>query len=201
VYVRDIATDDRWVDFRDTAEAHGLRASWSVPIIASDGGAVRGTLDVFGAEPRLPDEEHQQIFFLLAQLASIAIERKSFEEHLVHQSMHDPLTELPNRLLFIDRLGQAVARCQRTKSNVAVLFLDLDRFKNINDSLGHDAGDELLVEMARKLESLTRPGDTVARFDGAEFAILCEDLHADTARDLTTEIAQRLITNVVRPMI
>ncbi len=201
VYVGDIATDDRWVDHREDAEAHGLHASWSVPIIASDGGAVLGTLDVFGAEPRLPDEEHQQIFFLLAQLASVAIERKAFEERLAHQSMHDPLTGLPNRLLFTDRLGQAIARCQRTKSKVGVAFIDLDRFKNVNDSLGHDAGDELLVEVARKLLSVIRPGDTVARFGGDEFAILCEDLHADTARELTLEIAQRLLSNVVRPMV
>jgi diguanylate cyclase (GGDEF)-like protein len=201
VYVRDVADDDRWIVRRQVAEEHGLRAAWSVPIVASDGGAVLGTLDVFTSEPRLPDEAHQQIFFLLAQLASIAIERKAFEEQLAHQSMHDPLTGLPNRLLFIDRLGQAIARCQRTKSTVGVAFLDLDRFKNINDSLGHDAGDELLVEVARKLESVIRPGDTVARFGGDEFAILCEDLHADTARDLTVEIAQRLLTNVVRPTI
>jgi diguanylate cyclase (GGDEF)-like protein/PAS domain S-box-containing protein len=201
VYVRDVADDDRWIDHRDVAEEHGIHAAWSVPIVASDGGAVLGTLDAYCAEARLPDEEHQQVFFLLAQLASIAIERKTFEEQLAHQSMHDPLSELPNRLLFIDRLGQAIARCQRTKSNVAVLFLDLDRFKNINDSLGHEAGDELLVAVARTLESVIRPGDTVARFGGDEFAILCEDLHADTARELTVEIAQRLITNVMRPII
>ena len=151
VYVRDIATDDGWAEHRDLAQAHGIHAAWSIPIVASDGGAVLGTLDVFVAEPRLPDDQQRQIFFLLAQLASIAIERKAFEEQLAHQSMHDPLTGLPNRLLFIDRLGQSIARCQRTKSSVGVVFLDLDRFKNINDSLGHDAGDELLVAVARKL--------------------------------------------------
>ena len=174
--MRDIATDERWAEHRDLAHAHGLHASWSIPIVASDGDAVLGTLDVFAAEPRVPDAEQRQVFNLLAQLASIAIERKAFEEPLVHQSMHDPLTGLPNRLLFLDRLGQAIARCRRTKSTVGVAFLDLDRFKNLNDSLGHDAGDELLVEVAERLASVIRPGDTVARFGGDEFTVLCEDL-------------------------
>ena len=182
-------------------QTHGLHASWSIPIVASDGCEVLGTLDVFVAEPRLPDDEHRQVFLLLAQLASIAIERKAFEERLAHQSMHDPLTGLPNRLLFLDRLGQAIARCQRTKSSVGVAFLDLDRFKNINDSLGHDAGDELLVAVARKLESVIRPGDTVARFGGDEFTVLCEDLPPDSAREQAVEIAERLLTTVIRPMV
>ena len=201
VFVGDVADDDRWAGRHDVARAHGVHASWSLPIVASDGGAVLGTLDVFVGEPRLPGDEHQQVFYLLAQLASIAIERKAFEEQLAHQSMHDPLTGLPNRLLFLDRLGQSIARCQRTKSSVGVVFLDLDRFKNINDSLGHDAGDELLVAVARKLEAVIRPGDTVARFGGDEFTVLCEDLTWDTARDLAVEISERLLATVIRPMV
>ena len=200
VYVRDVACDDRSAECRDVAIEHGLHASWSIPIIAGDGGDVLGTLDVYAAEPRVPDDEHRQIFLLLAQLASIAIERKAFEQDLAHQSMHDPLTGLPNRLLFIDRLGQAIARCQRTKSNVGVAFLDLDRFKNINDSLGHDAGDDLLIAVARTLEAVIRPGDTVARFGGDEFTILCEDLPNDTAREMAVDIAERLLAAVIRPM-
>ena len=201
VYVADVAGDDRWADHREIVLAHGLRAAWSVPILASDGGAVLGTLDVFVSEPRLPDDEHRQIFVLLAQLASIAIERKAFEERLAHQSMHDPLTGLPNRLLFLDRLAQAIARCGRTQTSVGVAFLDLDRFKNVNDSLGHDAGDELLIEVARKLESVIRPGDTVARFGGDEFTVLCEDLPSETAREQTVEIAERLRSAVIRPLV
>jgi diguanylate cyclase (GGDEF)-like protein/PAS domain S-box-containing protein len=201
VYVADVTTDDRWVDHREIVLAHGLRAAWSVPILAADGGAVLGTLDVFVSEPRLPDDEHRRIFLLLAQLASIAIERKAFEGRLAHQSMHDPLTGLPNRLLFLDRLNQAIARCRRSQTSVGVAFLDLDRFKNVNDSLGHDAGDELLVQVARKLESVIRPGDTVARFGGDEFSVLCEDLPNETARDQTLEIADRLLSAVLRPLV
>jgi len=201
VYVRDVIDDERWAGRREILLAHGLHAAWSVPILSGDGGAALGTLDVFVSEPRLPDEEHQQIFVLLAQLASIAIERKAFEERLAHQSMHDPLTGLPNRLLFLDRLNQAIARGRRSQSSVGVAFLDLDRFKNINDSLGHDAGDELLVEVARKLESVIRPGDTVARFGGDEFTVLCEDLPPLTAREQTVEIAERLLANVIHPLV
>jgi diguanylate cyclase (GGDEF)-like protein/PAS domain S-box-containing protein len=201
VYLRDVSTEDPSAAHRDSAVEHGLHASWSLPIFASDGGRVLGTLDVYAAEPRMPDDEHRQIFLLLAQLASIAIERKAFEQRLAHQSMHDPLTGLPNRLLFIDRLGQAIARCQRTKSNVGVAFLDLDRFKNINDSLGHDAGDDLLVAVARKLEGIIRPGDTVARFGGDEFTILCEDLPNDTAREMAVEISERLREAVIQPLV
>ena len=153
VYVRDVA------DRRSLGRAPRRRAARTACTRRGRSRSSRATAarcsarsTCSSAEPRLPDDEHRQIFFLLAQLASIAIERKAFEEQLAHQSMHDPLTGLPNRLLFLDRLGQSIARCQRTKSSVGVVFLDLDRFKNINDSLGHDAGDELLVAVARKLE-------------------------------------------------
>jgi diguanylate cyclase (GGDEF)-like protein/PAS domain S-box-containing protein len=201
VYVADVVADDRWIEHRDIAHTHGIHACWSTPIVANDGAAVLGTLDVFVGEPRSPADEHRQVFALLAQLASIAIERKTFEDHLTHQSMHDPLTGLPNRLLFLDRLGQSIARCQRMKSSVGVVFLDLDRFKNINDSLGHDAGDELLIAVARKLESVIRPGDTVARFGGDEFTVLCEDLSGQGARELAIEISERLLATVIRPMV
>ena len=99
--------------------------------------------------------------------------RLDHERQLRHRALHDPLTDLPNRALFRDRLGQALARAPRAGA-AAVLFLDLDRFKTINDSLGHPAGDRLLRDVARRLPAHVRPGDTVARFGGDEFALLLE---------------------------
>jgi diguanylate cyclase (GGDEF)-like protein len=108
---------------------------------------------------------------------------------------------LPNRTLFLDRLAQAIARCRRTHTQIAVLFFDLDRFKVVNDSLGHEVGDDLLVAVARRLEGVLRPGDTVARFGGDEFTVLCEDLPAAVARGHAVEIAERLSGSINAPLV
>lgn len=124
-------------------------------------------------------------------------ERKAAEEKLMHDALHDPLTNLPNRLVFMDRLGQAIKRSKRNLNYVfAVLFLDLDHFKLVNDSLGHIVGDELLVAMARRLELGLRPGDTIARLGGDEFAILLEDLVEVGAME---QIAARIQLEVAAP--
>ncbi len=117
-------------------------------------------------------------------------ERMAVQERLQHMAHHDALTELPNRTLFIDRLKQALARARWHERVVAVMFLDLDRFKQINDSLGHEIGDRLLGEFARRIESNLREGDTVARFGGDEFVILLNDL-AD-AKDIA-DIAKKTL--------
>jgi diguanylate cyclase (GGDEF)-like protein/PAS domain S-box-containing protein len=118
-------------------------------------------------------------------------ERKSFEERLKHQAFHDPLTELPNRALFMNRLGHALIRAERSEKAAAVLFLDLDNFKLINDSLGHEVGDKFLVSVAQRLRRCLRAEDTAARFGGDEFTILLENVtdasHAVRVADQITQ--------------
>jgi diguanylate cyclase (GGDEF)-like protein/PAS domain S-box-containing protein len=125
-------------------------------------------------------------------------ERKSAELELAHRALHDGLTGLPNRTLFLDRLGQALRRARRRDRGVAVVFLDLDRFKLVNDSLGHKAGDRLLVDVAMRLSSALRPSDTLARFGGDELTLLCEDIgDGEDAR----AIAQRLLETFAEPFL
>jgi len=121
-------------------------------------------------------------------------EREQLEDRLRHQALHDPLTNLPNRALFKDRLAHAQDR--RAAAPLAVLFLDLDDFKTINDTLGHEAGDYLLVEAAARLCTALRPGDTVARLGGDEFAILLEDAATEEAGEL---VARRILGSLARP--
>src|SRR5439155_17417479 len=102
-------------------------------------------------------------------------ERKQAEEQLVHQALHDALTGLPNRALFLDRLGLALSRLERRPGLAAVFFLDLDHFKVVNDSLGHSAGDQVLIAVAARLQRSLRDGDTAARLGGDEFAIRRQD--------------------------
>ncbi|HSP06734.1 MAG TPA: PAS domain S-box protein, partial [Acidobacteriota bacterium] len=126
-------------------------------------------------------------------------ERKLAEEQLLHDAFHDALTNLSNRALFMDRLAGAVARARRREDYLfAVLFLDVDRFKVVNDSLGHLAGDQLLVTMARRLETCLRPGDTVARLGGDEFAVLLEDI-SDVSDSI--RVAERIQRELEQPFI
>lgn len=106
-------------------------------------------------------------------------ERKAREEQLAHQALHDPLTGLPNRTLFMDRLSHALDASSRSGDQVAVLFLDLDGFKDVNDSLGHAAGDRVLIAFGQRVRASVRPGDTVARLGGDEFAVLIEEAAHD----------------------
>lgn len=123
-------------------------------------------------------------------------ERKRAEERLRYQAFHDSLTNLANRQLFVDRLERALARAERLESIVAVLFMDLDNFKNVNDSLGHEVGDQLLVAIAERFKSCLRPEDMLARFGGDELVILLEDVESPTDAG---RVAERIIEELRKP--
>lgn len=124
--------------------------------------------------------------------------RKDLERQLSQQAFYDSLTRLPNRALFDDRLRQAAGRAGRAGAIVGVMFLDLDRFKAVNDGLGHAAGDQLLVDVAERLSKILRPGDTAARFGGDEFTILLEGLND---REDAARVAERIIESMRRPFL
>jgi diguanylate cyclase (GGDEF)-like protein/PAS domain S-box-containing protein len=125
-------------------------------------------------------------------------QRKLAEEQLIHDALHDALTGLPNRTLFVDRLSHRIKHSRREKDRLfGVLFLDLDRFKLVNDSMGHSAGDQLLVETSRRLELAVRPGDTVARLGGDEFAVLLEDV---TEPGDAVKVAERIQSSLKNPI-
>jgi diguanylate cyclase (GGDEF)-like protein/PAS domain S-box-containing protein len=136
------------------------------------------------------------VLYVVAQMQDITA-RRQFQEELSHRALHDALTGLPNRALFLDRLGHALLRTRRRSSELSVLFLDLDHFKLANDGLGHLAGDAVLVEVARRLSSAARAEDTVARFGGDEFTILCEDAGEDEAR----RVAERVRAALAAPFV
>ncbi|MGH9017096.1 MAG: putative bifunctional diguanylate cyclase/phosphodiesterase [Acidimicrobiales bacterium] len=133
--------------------------------------------------------------YMIGQIEDIT-ERREMRERLAHDAVHDLLTGLPNRALFMDRIQNALQRTQRGGRPVALFFLDLDRFKLINDSLGHEVGDRLLQTVAHRLSRALRGADTLARFGGDEFTALCEVRDADEAM----EVARRLTSSMGRPL-
>ena len=132
---------------------------------------VNGKGDIFYTELSFSSFDFSGNLFVLCFIRDIS-ERKQAEEQLLHQANFDPLTNLPNRLLALDRLAQAIKQGNRNKARVAVMFLDVDQFKKINDIMGHDSGDQLLIEIGERLLSCIREGDTVARLGGDEFLII-----------------------------
>ncbi len=125
-------------------------------------------------------------------------DRVQTEERLQHMAQHDALTDLPNRVLLLDRLSQALARARWHERNVAVMFIDLDRFKTINDTLGHEAGDRLLQRLGERLGRCVREGDTIARFGGDEFVILLDDIASE--HDISA-VAQKLLQAFEPPFV
>jgi diguanylate cyclase (GGDEF)-like protein len=180
----------------DTDQHADVGASMEAPVWRN--GVVCGSLTVASRRPgRDYGEDEREVLVAFAEHASLALTDARNHSDAVHRALHDPLTNLPNRALFLDRLGHAQQRAARSGTAVGVLFLDLDGFKTVNDSLGHGRGDELLVAVAQRLASVLRVGDTAARLGGDEFAILLEALSSEQE---AVRVAERIMAALRAPL-
>jgi diguanylate cyclase (GGDEF)-like protein len=172
VVVEDYPADPHGLD---AFAADGIRSALAAPV--REHGEVVGSLVVATHRAgRVYTEHEREMLLAFAEHVSLALTDAKTVEDAIHQAFHDSLTGLPNRVLLVDRLEHALARAERSGTRAAVLFVDLDMFKNVNDTLGHAAGDRLLCEAAERLVSCIRSADTAARFGGDEFVVLLEDV-------------------------
>jgi diguanylate cyclase (GGDEF)-like protein/PAS domain S-box-containing protein len=171
IIVADIATDPLWEEYRERAAEYGYRSCWSTPIFSHQG-LVLGTFAMYSRTVREPTQVEVDLIEIGTRIAGIAIERRRAEDRIHFLANHDVLTGLPNRSLLKDRLAQAVLYAERYDQWATVVFIDLDNFKLVNDSLGHNAGDELLKVVAQRMVSCVKATDTVVRLGGDEFVIL-----------------------------
>jgi diguanylate cyclase (GGDEF)-like protein/PAS domain S-box-containing protein len=197
VVVADITTDPLCEDYKIPAAEHGIRSCWSTPILSHQG-AVLGVFSMYSKEPREPTDAETNLINVATHIAGIAIERKLAEDRIQFMATHDALTGLPNRTLLNDRLSQAVLYAQRYDRWVTVLFVDLDNFKFINDSLGHNAGDELLKTIAKRMVNCVRATDTVVRIGGDEFVVVVFDQPKDV--DVISETVLKIQSAIAEPV-
>jgi diguanylate cyclase (GGDEF)-like protein/PAS domain S-box-containing protein len=196
VVVSDIMQDPLWEDYRQLAEPHGYRSCWSTPILSHQGD-VLGVFAMYSKTVREPTPIETGLIDSTTRIAGIAIERKLAEDRIHFMANHDVLTGLPNRALLEDRLSQAIHYAQRYDRWVTVVFVDLDNFKLVNDTLGHNTGDELLKIVASRMVGCVRATDTVVRLGGDEFVIVLFD--QPPSADVT-ETLQTIRTAIAAPV-
>jgi diguanylate cyclase (GGDEF)-like protein len=194
VAVPDLAADVRFPLFAPPAVEAGLGAVFTFPLRAGEGGL--GALDLYRESAGELDSHDMGVAQTLADVAAAYLtnaqardDARVTSERFHHSALHDPLTGLPNRALLEQRMEHAARRAQRSNTKAAILFVDLDRFKQVNDTHGHQVGDALLLGVAQRLSGLVRPGDTLARISGDEFVFLCEDLRNEADVEI---LAQRI---------
>jgi diguanylate cyclase (GGDEF)-like protein/PAS domain S-box-containing protein len=186
VIVDDVEGEQRFGHAELVAQ-HG--AVSAVTVVVQGRGGPHGVLGAYSSRPGAFAPDDVSFLQSVANVLGDALDRFLSDAEIRRRGLHDPLTELPNRALVMDRLVQASQRLDRTDARVALVFIDLDHFKHVNDSLGHRAGDAVLRQVADRLRAAVRPGDTVGRFGGDEFVVVCEDI-ADEGMALT--VAERL---------
>ncbi|HSJ43004.1 MAG TPA: EAL domain-containing protein, partial [Xanthobacteraceae bacterium] len=194
VLAEEIDTDPRWQPYKTRPLEVGLKACWSTPIKAKDGRVI-GTFAFYFRESRSPSRWHQRIVDACVHLGALAIERKEARTQIARLAYHDMLTGLPNRAQLLELINQAIADCPAEKQ-LALIFLDLDHFKDVNDTLGHSAGDALLIEFTKRLRARIQPSDLLGRLSGDEFVIVlpnCDPARASlVASNITEALASPL---------
>ena len=194
VIVPDIATDPLWDGYRHLPLPEDIKSCWSSPIKSSDGRVI-GTFGFYFRERRLPDDFHHRLVDVCVYLCALALEREEARARIRQLAFYDELTGLPNRNLLLAQSEQAIARAEAERKRVAVLFLDLDRFKQVNDTLGHPIGDALLREVALRLRRLARATDIVGRLSGDEFVMLLPDFE----HGRLTAAAEHILVALAQP--
>ena len=195
VVVTDMTTDPLWDDYRELFAPSGMRACWSSPIRDHRGQPI-GTFAFYFREPRAPDALHQRLVDVCLHLCALAIERDSTHQRIHQLAFFDVLTGLPNRALFRTSAERALGDLRRGNHTGALLFLDLDRFKQVNDTQGHAAGDALLSEVAQRLTQGLRARDLIARLSGDEFVLLLSECTTEQA----VQSAHRVLHDIAQPL-
>lgn len=196
VLVENIETDPKWEKIKHVALPHGLRCCWSEPIKNSSG-KVLGAFGMYYNHPALPNEEESNDLKSAARLAGIVMERDQAQKRIRNLAYTDELTGLASRVRFYQNLEESIKIYDRHKRRFSLLYIDLDDFKGVNDSLGHDAGDLLLKEIAKRLKNISREIDFVARISGDEFCILVKDVEDDY---VAAHVAQRCLGTISKPI-
>jgi diguanylate cyclase (GGDEF)-like protein/PAS domain S-box-containing protein len=179
VIVSDVETDPLWKDGRDLIRPFGLRACWSWPIIAADG-TILGTSAMYSTTARGPSAVETRLAAFTTHVAGIAIQRRQAEDRIRFLAQNDALTGLPNRARLEPIIDHALRNAAQTRSEVAIVFIDIDNFKNVNDGLGHRAGDGVLQVIAARLLANLGPRETAARFSGDEFVVLMREVEFES---------------------
>jgi diguanylate cyclase (GGDEF)-like protein/PAS domain S-box-containing protein len=188
IVVHDFESEARF-RYSPILRAHAVRAA--VEVLICGAGGPHGVLGAYAREPGRFDDDSVNFVRSVSNTLAAAIVRRNAEEQLAYMAQFDALTGLPNRSLYLDRLGQTLVEAERDKRPVGVLFVDIDRFKNVNDTHGHGVGDLLLVKVAERLRAAVRSGDTVGRLGGDEFTVTLAHLARD---DDAGKVARKIVS-------
>jgi diguanylate cyclase (GGDEF)-like protein len=196
-FVCDTSTDERWKNLQKYVFDFNVHACWSMPVVDADNQPI-GSFALSSFSKREPSQFQKNLMQTASYLVSLVLRREKESIMLQKAAHYDPLTNIPNRNLFNERIAQAMARASRNDSSLAIFFIDLDSFKQINDDCGHNIGDTVLQEVAFRLQKCVRREDTFARIGGDEFILLVEN-KSDVVE--LTLIAEKLQDTLVIPIV